>query len=241
MQTETHSARTLGFQLMGLCLLLPVLTGCIRGQYHGISALNPYMRKQWSEDEQMGPTFHQQMAELRDLKRSARSLGADEQERLVAQMTSFVRDDENPLIRAGSVRVLGEIPTASALPGIQAASVDPEPQVRIASCQAFGRRADAESAGTLARLAAQDGDTDVRLAAVSALGKCKDQQAVQALSLALDDSNPAIQNRAVQSLKTSTGQTLGNNVAAWQAYLRGEPSPVQPAASIAERFQQIFY
>ena len=227
--------------LLGCCLTVSAFSGCVRGQYYGISALNPYARRQWAEDEKMGPTFHQQIAELRDLKKSAKSLDATAQERIVVQVTELVRNNDNPLIRAGAVGVLGEIPTATALPGIHAASVDADVSVRIAACKAFGRRGDGESAGALARLAANDADTDVRLAAVAGLGNCQDQQAVQALTLALDDSNPAIQNRAVQSLKSSTGESLGDNVAVWRAHLHGEPSPIQPAASIAERLQNLFY
>ncbi len=118
---------------------------------------------------------------------------------------------------------------------------DPDPLVRIAANEAFGRRADFDAAAALSRIAADDANIDVRLSAVAALGNCEEQQAVQALTLALDDSNPAIQNRAVESLKSSTGQPLGDNIAVWRAYLHGEPSPVLPTESFAERFQRIFY
>lgn len=221
--------------------MLPLLTGCVGGQFYGISALNPYTRQQWSADEEMGPTFHRRIADLRDLQRSAKRLAPEVRERTVTEMTELVRQDDNPLIRSAGVKVLGEIPTLTALAGIQAAAVDPDPLVRTAACQAFGRRADADSAAALARLAANDADTDVRLAAVAALGHCQDEQAVQALTQALDDSNPAIQFRAVQSLKSSTGQSLGDNIAVWRAYLHGEPSPEQPAVSFAERLQRMFY
>jgi len=241
MLKKPNSAQTTYFSLWGLCLMTCVATGCVRGEYYGISALNPYYRQQWADDEKMGPTFHQQIAELRNLKRTAKSLGPEARERTVEQMTQLVRNDDNPLKRAAGVRVLGEIVTASSLPGLQAASVDPEPLVRIATCEAYGRRGDADASSALARLAADDADIDVRLAAVAALGKCPEQQAVQALSVALDDSNPAIQNRAVQSLKSTTGQSLGDNVAVWRAHLHGEPAPTQPVESIAERIQRMFY
>lgn len=241
MHKKTNSAYTKWLPVLGFGFMLPLLTGCVGGQYHGISALNPYTRKQWSEDEKLGPTFHQQIADLRDLKRSAKSLAPEAQERTVTQMTELVRNDKNPLIRAAGVRVLGEIPTATALPGIQTAASDLDSLVRIAACEALGRRGDTDAVAALAGLANDDTDTDVRLAAVAALGSCTGQQTVQALSLALDDSNPAIQYRAVKSLKSSTGESLGDNVAVWRAYLHGEPSPVQPATSIAERLQRIFY
>ena len=153
----------------------------------------------------------------------------------------LIRDDDNPLIRAAGVRVLGEIASPASLAAIQGAAVDRDPLVRMAASEAFGRRGDFEAAAGLSILAADDENAEVRLTAVTALGNCPEQQVVQALALALDDSNPAIQNRAVQSLKATTGHQLGDNIAVWRAYLHGEPSPIQPTGSFAERFRRMFY
>lgn len=240
MQRKLPCALRARLPVWASCFLLPLLGGCVGGQYYGISAMNPYTRRQWAEDEELGPTFHQRIADLRQLQKAARDLDATAQQQTVPRMTELVRNDDNPLIRAAATRVLGEIPGAVAAPGIQAASVDPDPLVRMAACDAFGRRADSEATAALAQLAAQDADPDVRLAAIAALGNCRDQQAVQALSLALDDRSPAIQYRAVQSLQASTGQNLGENVAVWRAYLDGQPSPEVASESIADRFLRIF-
>lgn len=241
MHTQPNSARIKRLTVLGFCLVLPLLSGCIGGQYYGIAALNPYTRQQWREDERMGPTFHQQMARLRDLERAAATLGPQDQQRAAAQMIDLIQTDQNPLIRAAGARVLGEIPTPAALSGLRAAAADADPLVQIAACQALGRRADQDAATALAELASSASNTDVRLAALAALGNCPEQQAVPALSVALSDSNPAIQHRAVQSLKSSTGKPLGESVAVWQAYVHGEPIPEPPAASIADRLQRLFY
>jgi len=241
MHTKTISVRHRRSLASAFCLMFPLFTGCVGGEYHGISAWNPYIRQEWAEDERMGPTFHSRMAELRDIKRSAKSLDFQQQERTVSQMSGLLQNDENPMIRAASVRVLGEIASIAALAGIQDAAVDPDPLVRIAASEAFGRRADSESAAALSHLLANDEDSEVRLSAVAALGNCPEQQAIQALTLALDDSNTAIQNRAVQSLKSSTGQPLGDNIAVWRAYVHGEPSPIQPTESFAKRLRRMFY
>ena len=81
---------------------------------------------------------------------------------------------------------------------------------------------------------------DVRLASARALGKIKDQRAVAALGDALADSDPAMQYRAVLSLKEITGQDLGNNVDRWRQYVKeGHPLQAQPT-SMADRLKRIF-
>jgi hypothetical protein len=241
MDKKTNSVRDKRHLVLRFCLTLPLFTGCVGGEFHGISAWNPYTRQQWAEDERMGPTFHSRMAAIRAIERSARSQGVGQQEQIIVHMTELIREDENPLIRAAAVRVLGETSSAAALSGILGAAHDEDPLVRIAASEAFGRRGDFEAAAALSNLAADDDDSEVRLAAITALGNCNEQHSVQALTLALDDSNPAIQHRAVQSLKSSTGQPLGDNIAIWRAYLHGEPSPVQPVESFAARLQRMFY
>ena len=81
-------------------------------------------------------------------------------------------------------------------------------------------------------------DADVRLAAAKALGETKNREAVAALGEALDDSDPAMQYRAVLSLKQVTGKDLGNDVNRWQQYVKGEPP--EPTPSLAERIRRLF-
>jgi hypothetical protein len=62
---------------------------------------------------------------------------------------------------------------------------------------------------------------------------------VGALSLSLNDRNPALQVRATESLRKVTGEPLGRNVVAWQEYVKNV-SPANtitagsPASAIAE-------
>jgi HEAT repeat protein len=82
-----------------------------------------------------------------------------------------------------------------------------------------------------------DVDADVRLAAAKALGETKGPEAAKALGEALNDADPAMQYRAVLSLKKVTGKDLGNDVNRWQQYVKGEPAP---PPTLAERFWQLF-
>jgi hypothetical protein len=63
---------------------------------------------------------------------------------------------------------------------------------------------------------------------------------VQALGIALDDADPALQHRAVQSLERVSGEDFGDSVPAWRQYVRGEPVNAPEPPSIAERFRELF-
>jgi hypothetical protein len=43
--------------------------------------------------------------------------------------------------------------------------------------------------------------------------------------LALNDSDPALQLRATESLQAATGENLGSDIRAWQEYVRKSAAP----------------
>jgi HEAT repeat protein len=91
----------------------------------------------------------------------------------------------------------------------------------------------------LAEALRNDVDGDVRLAAAGALGETKNPAAVAPLGEALADPDPAMQYRAVLSLKQTAGKDLGNSVERWQQYVKGE-LPAEPTPSLADRFRRLF-
>ena len=92
----------------------------------------------------------------------------------------------------------------------------------------------------LGRVVEQDSDIDVRLSALNDLATFKDSAAVQTLGKALDDYDPAIQFRAVQALKTSTGLDYGDSVPAWRDYVQGrQPTPPE-SPSLVQRLYEWF-
>jgi len=161
-----------------------------------------------------------------------------EQKQLISnQLANSIRDEKDPLIRERIIRVLGAYPSASADAVLKAAVNDPDASTRIAACEALGRRNDEQSVQLLATAMSGDAESDVRLAAARALGETKSPGAVKPLGEALNDVDPAMQWRAVQSLKQVTGKDLGNDVSRWQQYVRGEtPSPPTLAERLGLRF-----
>ena len=181
------------------------------------------------------PSPAQRIASLRQLARDASGASEAERQQLVLQLSESIRTEEDPLIRLEMIRTFGAYggPTADSL--LQAALSDPDKEIRIAACQIWGERGDPGAVRLLAGVLNSDLDTDVRLAAIRALGQTKDPTAVAALGNALQDKDPAIQYRTVQSLERVTGEDLGNDVGQWRQYVAGETPQQAKVPSLAAR------
>jgi HEAT repeat protein len=227
---------TLGRRIVTLLVgLLPLLaTGC--------ADLPAWVPFQGSRSDTLPGvvTPAEKITQLKKLSAQAGNSDLQTKKHVVEQLVTSIRTETDSLVRAEIIRTLGDYPDPSADSVLKAALNDPDVDVRIAACDAWGKRADAQAAAMLASVLSGDVNQDVRLAAARALGNNKDPQAIAALGEALADSNPAMQYRAVLSLKESTGQDLGNNVESWRQYVKQQhPQPSQPA-SIAERVKDIF-
>ena len=64
------------------------------------------------------------------------------------------------------------------------------------------------------------GGTNVRLAAARVLKNYRGPEAIQALALAVEDPNPALQLRGADSLQAVTDKDFGHDVVAWRDYVR---------------------
>ncbi|MDA1054593.1 MAG: HEAT repeat domain-containing protein [Planctomycetota bacterium] len=200
---------------------------------------NPYYRNQWEKDERAGPTFHTQLAELRAIRENPTGLSPEEQRRVIPTLSEIVQNSTNSILRAEATLTLAEFPAPETIPTLQLAMNDEDVDVRVAACKAWGRRGGPEALKLLSRTVSNDSDLDVRLAATTELAKFQDQQSLQALAVALNDKDPALQHRAVQSLKSVSGQDYGDNVPAWRDFVEGR-SPVLPEPpTIAERLRSM--
>ena len=72
-----------------------------------------------------------------------------------------------------------------------------------------------------------------------ALGECRDESAIPVLARALEDSDPAVQYRAVAALKTVSGRDLGNDVNRWREWA-ADPEGSSAEWSIAETLRKVF-
>jgi len=212
---QTHSQRAFWWTAAAslACVVACVTAGI------GCASWNPYNRARWAEEEKrFGPTFPTQQEQLREMAAGAGNLSESEKAAKSQELTTRLRAESNALMRAEIVGVLGAMRGPAAMPGLQFALNDPQTHVRIAACQALGRQGGPEAATLLTETLGSDTDVDVRLAATRALGSTNGSQAISGLSLALDDPNPALQFRAMQSLKNVSDQDYGNDVTKWREF-----------------------
>jgi len=180
----------------------------------------------------------ERIAELREHSANAAQRSPEERLKVSERLARSIRKEEDPLIRVEIIRALGSYPGPTADAILKAALIDVDAQVRIAACEGWGRRGDAEAIKLLSESLRGDIDADVRLAAAKALGETRNPAAVEALGEALWDSDPAMQYRAVLSLQKATGKDLGNDVYRWQQYVKGEIP--EPPPTLAERLRRLF-
>ena len=211
------------------------LSGCADGPVPEMRSLNPWVREQWEEDEKHGPTFYSRLERLGELRSQAGSLSEAERQRVGGELAAILGDERSSPMRVEILRTLSAFPSSEAMPALQAALTDADPQVRIAACTTLGAWKSPEALQALGSTVGSDGDLDVRMAAARALENFNDPAAAQALSVALDDNDPALQKVAMRSLRQSTGKNYGESVVAWREYLAGGNPAPPPAPSIASQ------
>lgn len=236
--------RPLLLLVAGLAVLA---AGCADGLMPEVRSLNPWVRKQWDDDERAITTYHRKAADLAALRSQAGHLPEEQREPIAAQLAARLQEEKAPVLRVQLVRTLGEFQTPSAHSALQASLNDEMATVRIAACKALARHPAGESVELLAKSASGDSDLDVRIAAAESLGKFADsklpaderKRIAQSLRPALDDRDPALQVAAMQSLAAITGRdNFRNDAPTWRQFLDGgNPSP-PPPPTVAELLQR---
>jgi len=141
-------------------------------------------------------------------------------EMVCADLARQIYKEPDSIIRSEILRTLAAYGGVTASKVLHVAAKDPDADVRVIVCELWGRRTDAEAAQVLGTMLTSDADKDVRLAAARALGHSHDPSAVQALGTALNDTDPAMQNRAMVALHETTGKEFGLDVDRWQQFVK---------------------
>ena len=183
-------------------------------------------------------TPRDKMEQLRELSSRSKKMTPELQERVSQELAQGIAHEQDPVLRAQILRTLGHFPTERAGTILAAGLNDHERDVRIAACEALGVRGGEVSVKELSRVLTEDADIDVRLAAARSLGDTGSPQGVAALGNALDDQDPALQFRAITSMKKISGQDFGNDLDAWRQYAKTGQQGPKP--SIAQRLRRLF-
>jgi len=184
-----------------------------------------------------GPTPQERIEELKAISERAEEMPAAEQETVSLRLAEQLAAEQDSIIRCQILRTLGTLRTPTADAMLKAGLEDSDLDVKTTVCAILGQRGDAASVSVLGDTLAQDSNLDVRLAAARALGQIKNEAAVQPLGVALDDPDPAMQRRAVESLRQVTGRDFGNDVVAWRTYVQGG-EPARRRATLADLWRR---
>jgi HEAT repeat protein len=181
----------------------------------------------------LGPDFIKAEA-----ARAKQAAGA-EQVTFTQSLGTKLLAEHDSRVRAAMLAIAAEFDTPAAVAVCRGALEDPEARVRMAACEAWRKRGGPEAVEHLATRYRTDREIDVRLRALRELGELGDKEAVPVLAKALEDSDPAVQYRAVGALKKVSGRDLGDDVNAWRAWA-ADPNAKGTEWSIAEGFRQVF-
>jgi len=212
-------------------------SGCAEGPLAGMARLNPFAHSDLEIEKQYGPTPAETIAKLRVFRESAAGLPPSRQQAEAAALADLYGRTQDLLVRREIVLTLSALTAPAAESVLNAAIKDGDSQIRLAACRAWSKRKSPAAIQALAETLASDTDIDVRLAAADGLAAFRDspqaQRAVRALSVAVEDGDPALRHRGVLSLRTLTGRNY-REMSQWQALARGgDPGPESGAESVS--------
>lgn len=238
MYSETklfYGHRSIFFQAFTIAILV-FLPGCAQST----SWKMPWESVSQSErlQEKYGLTADQRIEKIKKAASKARRTEIPEQESFTKTLVQSMLAEHDPRVRMRILEIANTFDTPSALSICRGALEDPDSKVRMAACDAWGKRGGDESVELLSHRYQTDTDIDVRLRAVRMLGSSKEESAIPVLAKALEDPDPAVQYRAVTSLKNVSGRDLGNDVNRWRNWA-ADPSS-EPDWSMAETLRKVF-
>jgi HEAT repeat protein len=210
-----------------------MLTGC--------ASWSPWNRREKSarDQEKYGFTADTRIKKLAERSKTVKSESTQNQQDFTQDLVRMMLEEHDPRVRSKILETAAEYDTAAATAICTGAMQDPNEVVRIRACNVWAKRGGAEAVQLLATRFQTDADLDVRLRALKMLGELKDKQAIPVLARALEDGDPAVQYRAVASLKQVSGRDLGNDVNAWREWA-ADPEAHKAEWSIAEGFRRLF-
>jgi len=193
------------------------------------------IRAPWAPDEVedealLADTLFEKKRRMEAAVSTAKNGPVEQQQKVAKGLQEIIRRDPVLLLRLHAVNLASELRCPAALEALQEASTDSSSDIRIAAVKAWSSMPSDLAVPQLQEIIGSDTNVDVRLSATKALGGFSGQQAVRAISLALNDTDPALQLRAMESLGSASGENLGLSVTAWKDYVARVAPAVTPAS-----------
>ena len=232
---ESHPIRWCAITLFSLTVFS--LSGCAASQkvlqQSFLLAWLPERGDDPADVAHFGPLPSQEIEQLHELSEQAADSDPAVQRRLAVDLAYRLQNEQDPLIRVEVARTLCTLRVSESLESLQQAANDGDPDVRIAVCSALGQQGGLQAAETLSQIVHSDTNLDVRLAATRELEGFRELPAMQALAVALDDPDPAMQYTAIQSLREVSPVDYGGDVGAWRQFAQGGTPPAIESDSIS--------
>jgi HEAT repeat protein len=225
---------------LAVCSCLLLASGCAETAERASGSWARLWGKKTDEEVLNIKTPQDHLKELQELSKTGKKKTPEEQQRITAELANEIKHESDPLMRRQILRTLVAYPTPLSSSLLVAGLGDSDADVRRVACECLGKRGGKEAVQELSRVSTSDTETDVRIAAVRALGQTADASALPPLAEALADPNPAMQFRAQESLRAVSGHDFGNDVHAWREYAKSGKSDA-PEPSLVERFRRTFF
>jgi hypothetical protein len=203
-----------------LILMLTALVGCAEGPLWQSGKLSPWARNQWAEEAKIADTLFERKQRMTASVESVLNAPIEQRQKVAEEISEIVHRDPILLLRLHGVRMLPQLNCPASQSTLEDASRDHNTDIRIAAVKAWESMPSDAAVSQLQEMIGSDTNVDVRLAATRALSSFSGRKAVQALSLALNDPDPALQLRAAESLTKNTGESFGRDIRAWQDYVK---------------------
>lgn len=212
------------------------LVGCASGQ-----AWRPFPDPAQAarERERYGATADERIGTLVEDGKRAKAGSPQLQDEFTQSLATAILAEHDPRVRCKILEIATGFDTAAAAAVCRGGLQDPDSRVRMAACSAWAKRGGPEAVQLLGARYQTDAEIDVRLRALRELGTLGDKQAIPVLARALEDSDPAVQYRAVAALKKVSGRDLGNDVNRWREWA-ADPEGSAAEWSIAEAFRRFW-
>ena len=164
---------------------------------------------------------------------------AAEQVAFTGRLVPALLAAHDPEARCRIVATAAEFDTPSAIAICTGAMQDPSPLVRMAACSVWAARGGPDAVRLLTERFEKDHDLGVRLRSITSLGEVGGSAAIAVLGKALDNDDPVIRNRALESLVQASGRDFGNDLSLWRAWIA---DPTDPATrwTLAEGWRRLF-
>ena len=216
---------------IAIALISLLSSGCHDGPLYALKQANPYYAlREWKQDRDLGVTDHERREELLTLSRTIGGMSAGDQAFWASHLDRIMTHDPSAEMRRLAVVAAGRLKNPSAIALIEKGLDDQSVKVQMEACRSLGKREEPEAAQMLASTLGTTPENDVRNKAIEALGKHKGNIPLEALRIALDDTDPATLDLAMNSLRGVMGTDHGNDPKTWIAAIDAQTAPVNSTA-----------